>query len=241
MNKSSRKPSSTIDLTSEFDLKINELTNEASIRQEILASMNSHEEDCNNEQDLSEYDDYLKELENEELPQRPAKSNEKASESDEPFKSTLEKSGKLDTIDESSLTEVMQLNIKKLQLNKKNEESKSTEVKKAQGNIIKNNQTNLKKTAVISNNSKSAAQISNLKSQGKLVNETSPSTSEILNNSNNNSIKNNTSMNATNASRTTVKSGIKTYAETDRKISNLKVNNSMVISFIKYFNLGKLF
>ena len=55
---------------SEFDLRISELTNEASIRQDILGiiSISNHNNNNNiehdNEQDLSEYDDYLRDLEN---------------------------------------------------------------------------------------------------------------------------------------------------------------------------------
>jgi len=107
---------------SEFDLKISELTNEASIRQDILMGIsnnnNNNNKNNDNEQDLSDYDEYLKELENEEYPHRPGRSDEACSQLD------LDKSSKLDTIDESSLTEGMHLKIKKLQLNKKSEEVK---------------------------------------------------------------------------------------------------------------------
>jgi len=119
-----RKPSSTAsqDLPdlSDFDLKISELTNEASIRQDILLAIsNNNNKNNDNEQDLSDYDEYLKELETEEYPHRPGiRSDEACSQLD------LDKSSKLDTIDESSLTEGMHLKIKKLHLNKKSEEAK---------------------------------------------------------------------------------------------------------------------
>lgn len=106
-----RKTSSNA--SEDFDLRISELTNEQSVRQEILSVLE-------NEQDLSEYDDYLKDLENEEYQvKKPATSEANQDETTILNGSLIDLNrSKLDTINES-MTEAMQLNIKKLQLNKK--------------------------------------------------------------------------------------------------------------------------
>ena len=113
-----------------FDLKINELTNEESIRQEILGinTINYENDDLNNEQDLSDYDEYLRDLEREEYPEKEPILNKtlevQKNGVDEINGSItdLNNKSRLDTINESA-TELVQLNIKKLQLNKKEEQA----------------------------------------------------------------------------------------------------------------------
>ncbi len=134
-------------MLSEFDLKISELTNEASIRQEILTAISPHNHHHNhshpeNEQDLSDYDDYLKQLESEEFPQRPGRSDEISPAENTISLLDLSKAGKLDTIDETSLTDGMQLKIKKLQLNKKSEETKNNIETKPVSTLADRNKSN---------------------------------------------------------------------------------------------------
>lgn len=123
----SRKCSSVVSQETSFDLKINELTNEESIRQEILGinAMNYENDDLNNEQDLSDYNDYLRDLEKEEYAEKEPilnKTMEVQNVAMEEISGSITdlNKPKLDTINES-ITEVVQLNIKKLQLNKKEE------------------------------------------------------------------------------------------------------------------------
>ena len=186
----------------DLDLRISELTNEQSIRQDILSVLE-------NEQDLSEYDEYLKDLENEEYTTK--KSFDHSKHINESV-DTINLNGslidlnrsRLDTINES-MTEAMQLNIKKLQLNKK--EDPALISASSNTNEIKNNYTNNMKNGKNKIMTRKPLPVHQVQCRTKITNVSNLSNNNICNNNikinniNNNSTNSTSSINSVNKSK----------------------------------------